>query len=338
MLWLPVAAFLAGVAGLTLGWLGGLLLIAVAVAWLLAALWLRRVSDAGRLMDLEDEFKGRIVSYDAPREVRIGTAANEWNIGVLGVDSNARADCYARGFVEYDLLRKIDQHTLSRPWDLCVFLVHHHLFPVRSLEYDRRGAKSLLNLTCLANAGHMLESLSKSHVDLVLHGHEHAANWATYGSLHPARGRVRVIGAASATGNASVGGAKVERAGFNVFILSPDRSARFRQVGFSKEDNEFEVSNEYELFDRASIRHAQLRRTHSKDLHAERLETEVVKYVELTRERDVLGAVALPGLARRRGPRAAGLRRHRHAGAEERQGRARRRRGVGPQGGRTRVQ
>ena len=72
----------------------------------------------------------------------------------------------------------------------------------------------------MVNAGSLLETLSAANVDLVLHGHEHEHNFASYGSLTAGSGPVMVIAAGSATGNQTLVGCVKNRLTFNAVILA----------------------------------------------------------------------------------------------------------------------
>jgi hypothetical protein len=108
--------------------------------------------------------------------------------------------------------------------DLNIAMVHHHVLPVRALEEARRGLQTLASVTTLVNAGSLLESLSVADARLVLHGHEHMFNCAYYASPTVDHEATCVIGAASITGNDSIEGCNISRAGYNYFELGNDGS------------------------------------------------------------------------------------------------------------------
>ena len=204
-------------------------------------------------------FAGKILLPNKAEELVIGKDPFTWKLGLLGVDSSEDADCSARGYVPPLNFAGISKATQRKDWDLCIFLVHHHLFSIRRLEAKRQNSKrDLLNLTCMVNSGSLLESLSEARADLVLHGHEHEPNWASYSSFTPGCGDVRVIGAGSATGNDSFAGCHLTRASFNIIILSPNRSGRLRRMEY--DSNAWKIADEFQLFDAASIRHSSIRR------------------------------------------------------------------------------
>jgi 3',5'-cyclic AMP phosphodiesterase CpdA len=156
------------------------------------------------------------VRIAAPERVLVEELGPQrFRVGILGVDTSIKADYSARGFLEDARIAAMEK-ALDVPGsdvDLSILLVHHHLQPVRRLEQQRRGhLRDLANVTSMVNAGSFLERLAKMHVDIALHGHEHAPHWARYGSLEGGLGEIAVIGAGSATGNDSVAGCALARA------------------------------------------------------------------------------------------------------------------------------
>jgi 3',5'-cyclic AMP phosphodiesterase CpdA len=232
----------------------------------------------------DNVFTGRVVSHVKAEEVPLGQENNRWKIGLMGVDSSYDADSAARGYVPEDRFQEITQRTRRKDWDLCIFLVHHHVLSVRNLEARRwTNRADLFNLTCMVNSGSLLETLADGHVDLVLHGHEHAHNWASYGSFSSGCVQVRVVGAGSATGNDSLAGCDVNRATFNVVILSPNRSGVLRRMSFQA--NDWKVDDEVPLFGSSELRCSRAHR--EKRNPRDEIRSEITKFVEITRERDI---------------------------------------------------
>lgn len=232
---------------------------------------------------LDKTFAGLILLPHESRTIAIGTPDNTWSIGLMGVDSSTEADWSARGYVPSKHFEIIREQTKGKEWDLCIFAVHHHLISVQRLESARqKKLTDLANLTCLVNSGSLLEVLADSRVDLVLHGHEHMHNWGMYGTLAGSRGRVRVIGAGSATGNETLAGGAESRISFNLIVLSPRKTGVLKRV--VRGATEWEVADEVRLFNAIDVRQSWLRRKYP----AVELDRELVKYVQLTRERDVL--------------------------------------------------
>ncbi len=232
----------------------------------------------------EAEFQERIPgTRGIVRTIGNGSAA--WRVGLISVDSSKDADVSARGYVDEKFFNPIVQATRNQACDLSIMLVHHHLLSIRELESKwEHDLGRLLNLTTLVNSGKFLETLTKAHVDLVLHGHEHAWNGAGYSSLSAGRSGVKVVGAGSVTGTETGQGTNPDHASFNVIVLKSDRSVRLRKVG--RRDGQWEDEKEYPLCDPVSLRQSQLRRLGTR-LTSGRIQSEIVKMVEFTRERDV---------------------------------------------------
>ncbi len=215
--------------------------------------------------------------FNHPRE---GEA--EWKIGLLGLDSSAEADVSARGKVNVAHFLPLENATRNEDWDLCICLVHHHPISIRGLERSRESDPlKLLNLTSLVNSGSLLEALVRAQVDLLLHGHEHEHNWLTYSTCNPGYEPLRVVAAGSATGMGDKG-YNSDRATFNLIILAPDRSVRLRRYYFHAGEWKTEVPD-IPLFDAGTLRPRRLRRLFA----VRRIFSEITKYVEYTRERDI---------------------------------------------------
>ena len=242
--------------------------------------WFRGKSSA-----IDQKFAMRVLAPDVARTVDLGRG--KFTVGLLGFDSCEKVDFFARGFVPHEQMQQLGT-TLERDgkdWDLSVVLVHHHPQPVRALETARKGKLSDLGaVTSLVNAGNLLEKLAKSNVDLVLHGHEHAANWGRYGTLEGTQGEVRVLGAGSAFGNSSLGGCSVSRATFNIVTIRPNRAAFAEVVAY--DGNSWIVREKLHLFDAATSRRLRLLRNAGKRLDAD-VDSHVTKYVEFTSSRDI---------------------------------------------------
>jgi 3',5'-cyclic AMP phosphodiesterase CpdA len=207
-------------------------------------------------------------------------------IGLLGVDTSRDADYSARGFLRDDNISALEGALASKgaDIDLAILLVHHHLQPVRRLEDQRRGhLRDLANVTSMVNAGSLLERLAKMHVDLALHGHEHAPHWARYGSLEGRLGEIAVIGAGSATGNDSFSGCSLARASFNLIVISEAGSVRLWIL--SHDSGDWRIAENIQIFDWRSSRRLRLLR------RVENLKSpltgRITKYVEFTRSRDI---------------------------------------------------
>jgi len=168
--------------------------------------------------------------------------------------------------------------------DLTILLVHHHLQPIRQLELDRqRVSKTLPNLTYLVNSGTFWMP-SEGACDIVLHGHEHASHWARYGSLEGGKRELCVLGAGSATGNHSIHGCRPRTFRSTFIVISANRSASLRVVDY--DGSSWRIREDITLFDSIGARRLRLLRSAGK-LVSE-LNSQVTKYVEFTRERDIL--------------------------------------------------
>jgi predicted phosphodiesterase len=271
---------------LTLAMLGVLLIALVWTDWLIWVLSRLWVDD-----HFTEVFQSKIVTYDELKRITIprqapGDAGNQmracWTIGLFGDDSNASADSSARGYVPSRHFMPIRKATEGQDCELCLFLIHHHLLSIRRLEEDRLNkVGDLFNLTNMVNAGSLLETLASAHVDLVLHGHEHEHNFAAYGSIVAGSGTVKVVAAGSATGNQALLGCNKQRATFNILCLALDRSVRLGRYSLDAERWRYE---EVDQIDAASLRLNRLRR---RENLFEDLDSEISKFVEFTRERDI---------------------------------------------------
>src|SRR5439155_18918214 len=88
----------------------------------------------------------------------------------------------------------------------------------------------LANATGLLNSGTLLRALSRAHVNVVLHGHEHYRNLARFGASEENSSDVVVVAAGSGTGEKTGVGWALPRVHFNVLELHDDGSVRLREV------------------------------------------------------------------------------------------------------------
>jgi predicted phosphodiesterase len=264
--------------------------LAVALGWLAKILLQLGVNK--RLLEdksIYEVFKdnllpqGELKPYQLPKSSNGIGGTPAWKIGLFGADSNASADALARGYLPSPHFQRIRLATQGADFDLCIFLVHHHLLPIRSLEASRQDTwADLLNVTSMVNAGSLLETLSEAQVNLVLHGHEHAHNFAAYQSLQPASGLVQVLAAGSATGNKTLKGCAEGDATFNLLILSDDRSVRVQRYFWNT--NKWGYDSEVDLGDGASLRFARLARRLQL---SQEIDCTITKFVRFTREGDI---------------------------------------------------
>ncbi len=264
-------------------------------AWFNSRVTAFAVGDRGLLF--ETTFADHLLSGAAARPISLGQGAGRWDIGLLALESSRHADCFARGKISSRDMEPLTQATQGLQaaggrdeFDLCLLMVHHHLFPIRALESGRENnATDLVNATCLVNTGALLERLAEARIDLALHGHEHQHNWGTYESLEEGFAPVRVVAAGSATGNDSFAGCRDADASFNVIILAPDRSVRLRRMVFEGGGWRQERDTDLTLFTPEQVRQSRARRRAMIDTGEVRAAytNEIVKSIVFTRQRDV---------------------------------------------------
>lgn len=211
--------------------------------------------------------------------------SRRWKVGLYGVDTAFHADYAARGKIALDDLPRLENAAARADVDLNLLLAHHHLQSVRSLEARRQGAKDLLDVLSLVNAGTLLESLCRANINIALHGHQHASHWARYGSLERGQSECIVLGAASATGNDSIKGCDLEHASYNLIVLERNGAGRLHVRGFS--EGHWADREQLRLFASADIGRWRLLRA-AADKIVNELQTRVVKEVEYTRSRDIV--------------------------------------------------
>jgi len=184
----------------------------------------RLLSDPSEYFD--QVFQGCVAIPNSVATRPLADATYRRTLRIVGIDSSRNADFFARGYVlPTDMVSVEKTMSGSTGSDLKIALVHHHLLSVRALEEARQGhLASLAEVTTLVNAGSVLESFSANQVSLVLHGHEHMFNCAWYTSASPNNSASCVVGADSITGNDSLEGCSIDRAGYNFIELNDDGS------------------------------------------------------------------------------------------------------------------
>jgi predicted MPP superfamily phosphohydrolase len=233
-------------------------------------------------------FEGRIPTLRNVANEKLTDGQDEWQIRIAGADSSINADISARGFLppeDQDLLRQ----SMGGPdsFDLGILLFHHHLLPVRVLERNIEPKKlswsDITRFTALINAGTAMEVLASAHIDIVLHGHEHAANWGRYGTLEASGGETSIIGAGSATGTVTLSECSPEKMSYNLVNLYPDRSADLFVMAYS--GGSFRTREQFPLMNAETMRrHRFLRQLKSEDAPVAAAES--VKVIEFTVEGD----------------------------------------------------
>lgn len=206
-------------------------------AWLSRRWWPR--DKKGRF---DHAFSGAMhVTPDSPCEMvlRDLQAPDDapWKVRVIGLDSSATSQWFAQGAVLgtdiHQACQGATQAKHAEDLDLVIALVHHHVLPIPSVEQQRlagHGLRRLMDATGMLNSGSLLAALSRSQVDLVLHGHEHAPHHARFAGSDDLATDVAVLGAGSATGDETLQGWSLNRVHFNVIELDEDRSVWLRQA------------------------------------------------------------------------------------------------------------
>ena len=233
-------------------------------------------------------FQGRVPDLNGPIQRSLGPANNHWTIRLVGLDSSLNADASARGFITRVDINAVRQAMAKADdVDLGIMLVHHHLMPVRSLEARREGHWfDLTNLTPLVNAGSLVEALAAAHVDVALHGHEHAENWGRYATFETGGGETNVIGAGSATGTVTLKNCDLETASYNVLELREDRRVRLLVYRFDSTRGAWTTGGrEFDIYDSQAMRRTRFMRRAGDNL-VRVPNSDVSRYIEFTRERD----------------------------------------------------
>lgn len=176
----------------------------------------------------------RHVATVGGHDIVLGEAANQWTLRIAGLDTSIDARYAAQGYVvatELQRLRGLSGQ--SDHVDAIFLLAHHHLLPIAEAEGQDQPITGLANGTTVRNAGSVLGAIVSSHVNLVLHGHEHARNIARFGTLDAWGGETVVIGSGSSTGMVTNEGCKENAASSNVIELRDDQSIWVRELRFS---------------------------------------------------------------------------------------------------------
>jgi 3',5'-cyclic AMP phosphodiesterase CpdA len=242
--------------------------------------------------ELENFFKGGLVlTPEIPFDVTLPSAAkgdgNSWKLRIIGCDSCEEDAYFAQGLLNTRSITNLRATALGDTTvDLVVLLVHHHLLPIASLEKEQADLHSLANVTAMLNAGTALNMLAASHVNLVLHGHEHhpqASRFRTYDAVH---GEVAVVAAGSSTGTRTLKGWSMKHARFNVLELRADRSVVLREItgekGYFTEASEAPV----QLLDAEDVRRARFQRKATKTGTRNPPRSRLTKLLEFRHDRD----------------------------------------------------
>lgn len=176
-------------------------------------------------------------------DLELRSQHDNWKVRVIGLDSNA-AQWFAQGAIdEVDIIRASRHASAGEATDrdLVIALVHHHILAIPSVERQKAGKggkrgmgnlAGVLDATGMLNSGVLLEHLSKSQVNIVLHGHEHARFQAVYRGTSPDAGSTVVLGAGSGTGERTLSGWSLSDIHFNVLQLHADRRVVLLEGGY----------------------------------------------------------------------------------------------------------
>jgi predicted phosphodiesterase len=207
------------------------------------ATWRRRYKE--RVFD--SFFKDQHLSPGRAELLNLGPPDSRWNVRLLGLDSNC-AQWFAQGAVTEPSAAQTGAIALAEDpnddCDLVIALVHHHLFPIpeverRAARVDGRGRvgslSNVANFTGMLNSGILLEHLTASQVNIVLHGHEHARHQALFRGASPYAGSTVVLAAGSATGEETRVGWALDRIHFNVLELEESRTVHLSHAIYDAE-------------------------------------------------------------------------------------------------------
>jgi 3',5'-cyclic AMP phosphodiesterase CpdA len=182
---------------------------------------------------------------------------------ITAIDSSDQTSFFARSYVGKETLEALKGCGSAAPnveevgkLNLRIVMTHHHLLPIRALEgkKDRLIGPFQSATTLTVNAGTVLAELSESHVDLVLHGHEHVNNVAKYSTLDNRLGNVTIVAAGSSTGTVTAKGWHFASASFNVLEVHDDESIWLSM--YRGKDKTFSMSEHHKLFEAVDLRRA----------------------------------------------------------------------------------
>jgi 3',5'-cyclic AMP phosphodiesterase CpdA len=186
---------------------------------------------------------GQMVTPMSAADLVLAEDDLRWRVRVIGLDSNL-ANWFAQGAIEETSAVEAGRSALAEQAiqsDLVIAMVHHHVLPIPEVERraQRSGARwgvpgiaAVANVTGMLNAGVLLHHLSKSQVNIVLHGHEHIAHQAVFRDAALDAGPTVVLAAGSGTGEKTGEGWALDRVHFNVLELKRDRSVQLLQARY----------------------------------------------------------------------------------------------------------
>ncbi len=146
----------------------------------------------------------------------------------------------ASGEVGDDLLNDFQDIINEEPDDypntkLRIVVCHHHLL---NLNVDN----SVFNLGRLKDSLDALEIFRKSHIFMVLHGHKHFNTFQTF-NLEEGH-KIRIISAGTAF---QEGNHEVNKCGFNLIKIKPDKKISIQQYFYKHDGRQFEAYSEQPL-------------------------------------------------------------------------------------------
>lgn len=245
--------------------------------------------------ELEKSFKGGLVlTPDLPLDLTLEagddqSGTHRWSLRVLGCDSCENDTYFAQGLLSVDSISKLRTAALGNTdVDLVILMIHHHLLPIASLEQEQPDFKSLANVTGMLNSSTALNMLAASHVNVVLHGHEHHRQVSRFRTFDTAHGEIAVVAGGSSTGTKTLEGWAIKRARFNILELRPDRKVVLREIDGSK--GYFAESNEppVELLDAEDVRRARFHRKAAKIGVRNPPRSRLTKLLEFRADRDAM--------------------------------------------------
>lgn len=249
-----------------------------------------------------------IPTLEKPHDTKLGLPGNEWRIRLTSVDTSEHSRRSAQAFLPVGIRERIRDFSKTlgnQEGDdprLVIMLFHHHLLPLPKSEPAQQSVTHLFNMTGAVNPGTILEDIAASHIDLVLHGHEHHVNRSRYASYERETVQVAMVAAGSATGMKTMDGCDLKRASFNLIELRSDRSVWCREIkGPQSNANSTEWSGTGEaieildpttlrqnLFQRTTVQR-RTRREHVENRKFERFDgpaSEWSKHITITATRD----------------------------------------------------
>ncbi|MEQ9498082.1 MAG: metallophosphoesterase [Deltaproteobacteria bacterium] len=103
----------------------------------------------------------------------------ELGVVIVGINSAVEeSHKHHYGFIDHRQLQRMHElfETARRPDALRIVLMHHHLLPYPDpTRFSDEDKEAKYDITVVRNGGKVEQALHKANVDIVLHGHKHAA-------------------------------------------------------------------------------------------------------------------------------------------------------------------